>query len=68
MNNISINREALGRGIERALGNLIATRGLAAGAGSRHVESVSLRLPPDATERQIAEAVAAALDGAIWRR
>ena len=68
MNNVSINREALGGGIERALGNLIATRGLAAGPGPHHVESVSLRLPPDAMERQIAEAVAAALNGAIWRR
>ena len=65
------NGEAVGRGIGRALGRLIESRGLPAGAGPRDVRSVSLpdlRLPANATDAQIAEAVAAALDRAIGKR
>ena len=65
------NGEAVGRGIERALGGLIETRGLPAGLSAREVRSVSLpdlRLPANATDAQIAEAVAAALDQAIGGR
>lgn len=59
--------EAVGRGIERALGRLVESRGLPGGLGPlgpRDVRSLSLpdlRLPANATDAQIAEAVAAAL-------
>lgn len=65
------NREAVGRGIERALGSLLEARGLPANLNAREVRSVSLpdlRLPANATDAQIAGAVAAALDRAIAGR
>lgn len=61
------NGEAVGRGIESALGRLLAQRGTS-GLAARDAASLSLpdlRLPPNATDAQIAEAVAAALDRAI---
>jgi hypothetical protein len=54
--------EAIGRGIERALGRLMA--GGALPAGSRDLSRISLpalRLPKNPTDAQIADAVAAAL-------
>jgi hypothetical protein len=57
------NGAAIGRGIESALGRILAERGLP-GLAARDVPSISipdLRLPPGANDRQIAEAVAAAL-------
>lgn len=56
------NGEALGRGIELALGRLLETRGLT--TSPRDVARISLpdlRLPANATDAQITEAVAAAL-------
>lgn len=65
------NGEAVGRGIERALGSLLEARGLQGAPGARDVRSISLpdlRLPANATDAQIAQAVAAALDQAIGKR
>jgi len=65
------NGEAVGRGIERALGRLLESRGLPTGLSARDVRSVSLpdlRLPANATDAQIAEAVAAALDQSLAGR
>lgn len=61
--------ESVSRGLERALGRILEIRGLPEGLNSRDVARISppdLRLPANATDAQIAEAVAAALDG-IWR-
>ncbi|MFY9820635.1 MAG: hypothetical protein WAM82_04585 [Thermoanaerobaculia bacterium] len=55
------NSAAIGRGIESALGRILTERGLT-GVAARDVAAISipdLRLPPGATDRQIAEAVAA---------
>jgi hypothetical protein len=56
------NGEAIGRGVEGALGRLLGNRELA--VGPRDVARMSLpylRLPANATDAQIAEGVAAAL-------
>lgn len=62
--------EAIGRGIERALGRLLAERGLPADLGPRDAASLvlpDLRLPADASDGEIAEAVAAALHRGLGR-
>lgn len=63
------NGEAVGRGIERALGRLLETGELA--MSPRDVTRISLpdlRLPANATDAQIAEAVAAALHRVLSER
>jgi hypothetical protein len=58
------NGEAMGRGIERALGRILESQGLPQGLSPRDVARISLpnlRLPANATDGQIAEAVAATL-------
>ena len=65
------NGEAVGRGIERALGRILESRGLSEGLSPRDVARISLpdlRLPANATDGQIAEAVAAALHRMLARR
>jgi len=65
----SSNGAAIGRGIESALGRILAERGLP-GLTARDVPSISipdLRLPAGANDRQIAEAVAAAVHKALGR-
>lgn len=60
----SRNGEALGRGIEGALGRILESRGLSEKLSPRDVARISLpdlRLPANATDAQIAEAVATAL-------
>lgn len=57
---------AIGRGIEQALGRLLESGALPAGARDlSRISLPSLRLPANATDAQIAEAVAAALHRAI---
>ena len=63
------NGPGIGHGIESALGRILAERGLS-GVAARDISSISLpdlRLPPGATDRQIAEAVATAVYGALGR-
>lgn len=61
--------EAVGRGIERALGRLLETREPAMSPrDAARISLPDLRLPANATDAQIAEAVAAALHRALGRR
>jgi hypothetical protein len=61
---------AIGRGIESALGRILTERGLL-GLAARDVPEIALRdlhLPPGASDRQIAEAVAAAVHCSLGQR
>jgi hypothetical protein len=63
--------QEIGRGIERALGGLLESGGLPAGATPRDLARISLpalRLPANPTDAQIAAAVAAALHRALTLR
>jgi hypothetical protein len=64
------NGAAIGRGIESALGRILTERGLP-GLTARDAPAISipdLGLPPGATDRQIAEAVAAAVHRGLGRK
>ncbi|HVT16397.1 MAG TPA: hypothetical protein VHQ90_09500 [Thermoanaerobaculia bacterium] len=63
-------RAAIGRGVEQAVGRLLAESSLS-GLATGAVPEISLRdfrLPPAPTDAQIAEAVAAALHRALGGR
>jgi hypothetical protein len=59
------NGEAVGRGIESALGRLLAHHTSFAPRDAASLSLPNLQLPHNATDAEIAEAVAAALDRSI---